>query len=103
MTGVTFIVSHQGRVFKDLLSSRVYLYYWLPKKEVLGQGYLLLLVAGVTFISGYEYEGKDTYFIYYSKDGMGRFRFIWGTGGHLSRYRMLSLSDSRMRYSHHHQ
>ena len=70
MTGVTFIVSHQGRVFKDLLRSRVYPYYWLPKQEVLGQGYLLLLVAGVTFVSGYEYEGKDTYFIYYSKDGM---------------------------------
>ena len=38
---------------------------------VLGQGYLILLVAGVTFISGYEYGDKDTYFIYCSKDGVG--------------------------------
>ena len=31
VTGVTFIYCHRGGAFKGLLSSRVYLYCWLPK------------------------------------------------------------------------
>ena len=64
MTGVTFISSRRGGVFKGLLSSRVYLYCWLPKYEVF-KDIFLLLVAEVTFISGYGYVGKDICFIYY--------------------------------------